>query len=55
MEGYFQAFTWLGEMGFALAEGTGPGEITRGRENARRAVLLVVALHEAEADGEPGG
>ena len=53
MEGYLQAFTWLGEMGLTLAEGTGPGEISRGRDNARRAVLLVGALHEAEADGEP--
>lgn len=49
---YFQASTWLG-MAFYLRPGTGPSDIQRGRGMARQAVLLVGALHAAEAGDEP--
>lgn len=52
LERYFQAVTWLGEMGLPLDPGSGPSGIEKGRENVRQAVLLVAALHMAEVDGE---
>ncbi len=52
LEGCFQAVTWLGEMGFPIYHGTVAEEIRKGRDMARRAVLLLAALHEAEANGE---
>ncbi len=53
MEGYYQAVTWLGEIGFPVRAGGGFREIVEGRDMARRAVLLLAALHMAEADGKP--
>ncbi len=52
MEGYFRAFTWLGEMGFTMREGSLPDDVNKARDMARRAVLLLGVLHEAEVDGE---
>lgn len=53
LEGYFQAITWLGRMGFYPSPGSGPADILRGRDMTRQAILLVGALHMGEVEGEP--
>jgi hypothetical protein len=52
MEGYYQAMTWLSGMGFYPSPGSAPGAITAGRDMTRQALLLVGALHMADAGGE---
>jgi len=53
MGGYYRARTWLGRMGFPAYAGKGPALEKRGRDMARRSLLLVGALHAAEVGGEP--
>ena len=53
LEGYSQAMTWLGNMGFYPDPGSGPTDIVAGRDMTRQALLLVGALHVADVDGEP--
>ncbi|MEW6555216.1 MAG: DUF3160 domain-containing protein [Actinomycetota bacterium] len=52
LEEYYQAMTWLSGMGFYPSPSSSPGGITAGRDMTRQALLLVGALHMAEAGGE---
>ncbi len=49
-ERYFQAMMWYGRMAFHL---TNPDDPEAARRETRGALLIVRALHNAEADGEP--
>lgn len=53
LEGYFKAMTWLGDMGFYPRQGDGASDVERGRDMARRAIVLVGGLHMSEVEGEP--
>ncbi len=47
---YFKGMMWYGRMGFRLAPGTTPEAVARGREETRRALLIVSALGTATVD-----
>jgi hypothetical protein len=50
---YFRGMMWYGRMGFRLKPGTTPEAIARGREETRRALLIVAALNTAKVGQEP--
>lgn len=53
MRGYYRARTWLGRMGFPTYAGGGAAPQSKGRDMARRSLLLVAALHAGEVGGRP--
>ncbi len=50
---YFRGMMWYGRIGFRLKPGAKPDEIARGREETRRALLMVAALERSSAGSEP--
>lgn len=44
---FFRGMMWYGRMGFRLKPGATPAQIARGREETRRALLIVAGLNKA--------